>query len=1851
MRDADLSNWAVTELTWLMPPGDPAGDKNTPEGARAVIQANNRKRFGTAASSNGIARKMKTHVMAGTHPCATELAHLDAWPEILWAGGTAWDLRASAERPMPANIDPGTPHLRSAGVTPIPCATPLWDAFIRAIWPDERVRRWALRVLAVAFTGYPDKSLPILLGETDRGKTEIINMLMSVLGSYAHIADPRLLVTADRSHASIVMVLKGRRLSFIDEAPRTGHLAQERLKQLTGGGQLTGNLMNHNPVTFAPSHTLILTANPDSEPVLTDAAVARRVRLLPCEGDSAEVIAARAAIGSLEGPAWRAEAPGVLAAMMAEAAAWLATPRSSSNEAAPLSIRGAAAGLVEDQLLAGKWLEDCTPHEAGTRSRTLYQNFVGWCRNMSIPQGGTPSETRWGRDLNKLGYPAIKRADGNYRALAPRLDGGYGGFMPQPGGGSAGANAPATPPVNPPVGSSAEGSGGSVPEPSTADSPRSNGPVSSSMEGMEGKYIHIKQVKEENTHTEDIRTNSENPETLLAEAEKTGVFPGQDTLDTTFQPSSEPTTAPSAAPEAAEPGPDVTASDENGPETGEGPASAERGRPSVPESVTDSDIAPETPDSPLDAENPAPDSPPAPEPPAATDSNPPTGKKPRAKAPRKSPKRIGPDPELAGPILSLPAVVMRNGTVLPCSVGQAGQILRAGMAAGGGALTVDVEHTGYPIGHPDYALKTVQLGDENLAVVFDAADTYSQIAIRELLAEATRLYAHSATADLVPLMVAGLCTEEAWGRMFDTVLHAKLADPQLAGSDADGLKELAADIVPGAVSPDADKARAKLFASGKWLKETDALTPLERSGWAQVDQSCQTMIVYAGSDVLDTAPLPALLPPVDAAVMERERGLQRMCARVTYRGMRLDPDHTHAKLAEHRGAKAEIGGRISGQYEIENPGSAQQVAEVFARLGVQLPHTAPSPKFPQGQPSTARAVLLPIAKRGAEGADLAQTLLDFRHHATVLALLLEPFGIQADHGDGRVRPTIYTLGADTGRTSCVRPNLQQLCYSSSTELLTENGFVPFPAITGSERVAQWKPDGTVEFVTPLNVIHEAYDGPMIRIAGDHHEQVVTPNHRVYSKTRRGALRIEEAASWLEHGARDKIVDRQFIRGGRHTGRRLSADELRALRRAVAVQADGNLRDDCKYIGLQFTKKRKAERARELGLEVQLTPSVSAGKQVYRAKAYAEDCEPWLILPEKVFSIPALLELDAADLQEFLDEVMFWDGDFTRGQAYNQSVTRTAAVDAVELAAVLSGHSTCRSVKQVDGRYYACVQVHQKAVRHASRTNVTEVPSDGTVHCVEVPSGAVVVRHGGKVIVSGNSRQGGVRACITADPGMMIISADFNAVELRVAAALSQDAALIEMITEGDRCRAQQQLAKIAGDAQAAEYWKQQAALYDLHWRIARQVWGPDAVYEDRYNAKRGVFGHLYGAGTPNVAGTLGISMAEAQAVKDTLAAQVPGVESWSGQIRQYVRGGGTSIQAYSGRVIWLDKRQPHKGPNYCLSPETPILRGDLSYRPAGDVQPGDALVGFDEYRLPGNGHRRMRMAEAEKVSIVQKPSVRVVTDDRDVVCSEDHMWLVRPRDRHFIWRQAADLRLDDELLDLGTWKQDMSRTAGWLAGLYDGEGHLAVSSPDRRVDGRHGARMVEFSQLPGLVMDAYRKGMAELGLPYTYRDASPGDTSRCARAATCGMADILRVLGTLQPVRFRPRYAALLEGASITGGTARGVPVRTVEPVGVRELMSVQTSTRTLVADGFLSHNCIQGSGKELLTDALLKWQQTRWGDSVILPVHDEVLAVVPEDDAAAATEALVESMATSLHGVPIVAEASEPSYAWADAS
>jgi hypothetical protein len=59
-----------------------------------------------------------------------------------------FDLRASIDGPAFAQqVDTATPHMHTAGVLPDVRPTPLWDAFLAAVWPDPEMRRWAVRVL------------------------------------------------------------------------------------------------------------------------------------------------------------------------------------------------------------------------------------------------------------------------------------------------------------------------------------------------------------------------------------------------------------------------------------------------------------------------------------------------------------------------------------------------------------------------------------------------------------------------------------------------------------------------------------------------------------------------------------------------------------------------------------------------------------------------------------------------------------------------------------------------------------------------------------------------------------------------------------------------------------------------------------------------------------------------------------------------------------------------------------------------------------------------------------------------------------------------------------------------------------------------------------------------------------------------------------------------------------------------------------------------------------------------------------------------------------------------------------------------------------------------------------------------------------------------------------------------------------------------------------------------------------------------------------------------------------------------------------------------------------------------
>jgi hypothetical protein len=218
----------------------------------------------------------------------------------------------------------------------------------------------------------------------------------------------------------------------------------------------------------------------------------------------------------------------------------------------------------------------------------------------------------------------------------------------------------------------------------------------------------------------------------------------------------------------------------------------------------------------------------------------------------------------------------------------------------------------------------------------------------------------------------------------------------------------------------AAEAPPELFKAGKWLTDTKVTTPLERSGWAQVDSRLGGPWSGTRPPTCSTTPRSPPAAGVPPEILDRERLAQRMTARVAHRGLRIDGEHVDRLCcrAAARGPGADAGPRLKvRRAEPRQRPAGRRGAAVH--LGAQLPRTA------TGRPSVAAGVLEPFRRVTDLGA-FVRARLDYQKAETAIGLFLEPYRELVEHGDGRARPTVYTLGADTGRMSCVRPNLQQV---------------------------------------------------------------------------------------------------------------------------------------------------------------------------------------------------------------------------------------------------------------------------------------------------------------------------------------------------------------------------------------------------------------------------------------------------------------------------------------------------------------------------------------------------------------------------------------------------------------------------------------------------------------------------------------------------------------------------------------------------------------------------------------------------------------------------------------------------------
>jgi hypothetical protein len=110
----------------------------------------------------------------------------------------------------------------------------------------------------------------------------------------------------------------------------------------------------------------------------------------------------------------------------------------------------------------------------------------------------------------------------------------------------------------------------------------------------------------------------------------------------------------------------------------------------------------------------------------------------------------------------------------------------------------------------------------------------------------------------------------------------------------------------------------------------------------------------------------------------------------------------------------------------------------------------------------------------------------------------------------------------------------------------------------------------------------------------------------------------------------------------------------------------------------------------------------------------------------------------------------------------------------------------------------------------------------------------------------------------------------------------------------------------------------------------------------------------------------------------------------------------------------------------CPSPETLILKTDLTWVRADNLSAGDSLIAFDE----DGPDRKFRTAIVNSCPLIQKLRYRVTTEHGITIVSEKHPFLVKLGNRPWEWRYVEELNAGNKLAYVGEPWETLSTWGG-----------------------------------------------------------------------------------------------------------------------------------------------------------------------------------------------------------------------------
>lgn len=266
----------------------------------------------------------------------------------------------------------------------------------------------------------------------------------------------------------------------------------------------------------------------------------------------------------------------------------------------------------------------------------------------------------------------------------------------------------------------------------------------------------------------------------------------------------------------------------------------------------------------------------------------------------------------------------------------------------------------------------------------------------------------------------------------------------------------------------------------------------------------------------------------------------------------------------------------------------------------------------------------------------------------------------------------------------------------------------------------------------------------------------------------------------------------------------------------------------------------------------------------------------------------------------------------------------------------------------------------------------------------------------------------------------------------------------------------------------------------------------------------------------------------------------------------------------------------------CFSPEMRVLTDKYTWVKLKDIQIGDKLFAIDEESTGKheNGHRldrKIRITDVQAKAHLKKEAFEVkLSNGVKLIVTGDHRMLFKVRGGcQAEWRTISSSKIGDSIRAFCCAPKDrtVSFDDGWFSGMLDGEGSIGsykTSNP-----------RLALSQVDGLVLDKAKKYLRDNNIHYyelidrrkSATSSKFGDKEvHCIRIDR--RSDIIKILTMTQPVRLINKPIFVGKSLPNTNATFDAwVTIESIKSVGEIEVIDLQTSEKTFICEGLVSHN------------------------------------------------------------------------------